>query len=129
MVAAEMLEQRGWNGHFFITTNYIGTYDFVTRNEIQDLVSRGHTIGAHSCSHPLRMAHCPWPQLVEEWSRSCSTLSNIIGAAVTEASVPGGDFSRGCCARGNHSAVRPADRSRPRLLARPSCGALRFSGG
>ena len=79
MVTAEMLEERGWSGHFFITTNYIGTYGFVTRTEIQELANRGHTIGAHSCSHPLRMARCTWQQLVEEWSRSCSTLGGIIG--------------------------------------------------
>jgi peptidoglycan/xylan/chitin deacetylase (PgdA/CDA1 family) len=93
MVAADLLEQRGWIGHFFITTNYIGRRGFLSPDEVRSLAARGHVIGAHSCSHPLRMARCPWEQLVDEWSRSCSVLSGIIGGRVDEASVPGGDFA------------------------------------
>src|SRR3954470_18219066 len=93
MVAADMLEQHGWIGRFFITTNYIGTRGFLSADEIRSLAARGHVIGAHSCSHPLRMAHCSWGQLVDEWLGSCSAISEIIGAGVTEASVPGGDFA------------------------------------
>jgi len=93
MVAADLLERRGWIGHFFITTNYIGRRGFLLPDEIRSLAARGHVIGAHSCSHPLRMARCPWEQLVDEWSRSCSVLSGIIGGRVDEASVPGGDFA------------------------------------
>ncbi|MGH9141437.1 MAG: polysaccharide deacetylase family protein [Vicinamibacterales bacterium] len=93
MTAAAMLERRGWMGHFFVTTNYIGRRGFLGEQEISDLARRGHVIGSHSCSHPLRMGHCAWPQLLEEWSRSRSILAGIIGADVCEASVPGGDFA------------------------------------
>ena len=93
MVAATLLEQRGWTGRFFITTNYIGTRGFLSADEIRSLSARGHIIGAHTCSHPLRMARCSWAQLVDEWSRSCSALSAIVGTRVEEASVPGGDFA------------------------------------
>ena len=51
------------------------------------------SIGSHSCSHPLRMGHCSWPQLLDEWSRSRAILSDIVGADVRDASVPGGDFA------------------------------------
>src|SRR3954464_6378314 len=37
MVAASLLEQRGWIGRFFITTNYIGTRGFVSADEIRAL--------------------------------------------------------------------------------------------
>ena len=93
MTAAEMLEARGFRGHVFVTANYIGTRGFLTENQIRELARRGHTIGSHSCSHPLRMGHCSWPQLLEEWSSSRSILSAIVGAEVREASVPGGDFA------------------------------------
>ena len=93
MRAAAMLEQWGRVGHFFVTTNYIGTRGFLTAGEIRDLARRGHTIGSHSCSHPLRMGHCTWPQLLDEWSRSCGALADILGAPVCDASVPGGDFA------------------------------------
>lgn len=91
--AAEALEARGFVGHFFVTANYIGTPGFLTASDICALRERGHVIGSHSCSHPLRMGHCSWAQLVDEWSRSRSILSDILGEAVTSASVPGGDFA------------------------------------
>src|SRR5262245_54918033 len=54
MVAAEALERHGFIGHIFVTTNYIGTAGFLSEFEIRDLNRRGHLIGSHSCSHPLR---------------------------------------------------------------------------
>jgi peptidoglycan/xylan/chitin deacetylase (PgdA/CDA1 family) len=93
MRAAEMLESRGLTGCFFITTDYIGTRGFVTSADVRELASRGHIVGSHSCSHPLRMAHCAWGQLVDEWTRSCRILADIVGAQIQTASVPGGDFA------------------------------------
>jgi len=93
MAAADMLEQRGRIGHFFITTNYAGTRGFLAEDQIRELAGRGHVIGSHSCSHPLRMGHCARPQLLDEWSRSRSTLCDMIGDDVCVASVPGGDFA------------------------------------
>jgi peptidoglycan/xylan/chitin deacetylase (PgdA/CDA1 family) len=93
MVAADALERRGFVGHFLITANYIGTRGFVTEHDIRELARRGHVIGSHSCSHPLRMGHCPWAQLVDEWWRSRTILTDILGSDVRIASVPGGDFT------------------------------------
>jgi len=91
--AADLLEARGRIGHFFVTTNYIGTRGFLTDGEIRELAQRGHVVGSHSCSHPLRMGHCSSSQLLDEWSRSRAILSEIVGADVDVASVPGGDFA------------------------------------
>src|SRR5205823_4330182 len=85
MAAADMLEARGRIGHFFITTNYIGTRGFLTEEQIRELAARGHVLGSHSCSHPLRMGHCSWPQLLNEWTRSRSILSGVIGVEVRDA--------------------------------------------
>jgi peptidoglycan/xylan/chitin deacetylase (PgdA/CDA1 family) len=93
MAAADLLEERQFVGHFFITTNYIGTRGFLTARDIQELARRGHSVGSHSCSHPLRMAHCAWPQLVDEWTRSRAILGEILGTEIRLASVPGGDFA------------------------------------
>src|SRR5262245_15239565 len=60
LVAADLLEARGRIGYFFITANYIGTRGFVARDDIRALARRGHVVGSHSCSHPLRMGHCSW---------------------------------------------------------------------
>jgi peptidoglycan/xylan/chitin deacetylase (PgdA/CDA1 family) len=93
LAAAEALEKRGLAGHFFVTVNYIGTRGFLTRSEIAQLRRRGHRVGSHSCSHPLRMGHCAWLQLVDEWVRSRAVLSDILGEDVHLGSVPGGDFA------------------------------------
>src|SRR4051794_336261 len=37
MAAAERLEERGRIGHFFVTTNYIGTRGFLTDAQIREL--------------------------------------------------------------------------------------------
>jgi peptidoglycan/xylan/chitin deacetylase (PgdA/CDA1 family) len=93
MRAVEALDRHGLRGHFFVTTNFIGTKGFLDETDLRELHRRGHVVGSHSCSHPLRMGHCRWPQLVDEWSRSRAVLSDLLGQAVTVASVPGGDFA------------------------------------
>jgi peptidoglycan/xylan/chitin deacetylase (PgdA/CDA1 family) len=93
-IIAEMLELRGWRGHFFVPTVFIGTAGFMKAAEIRDLHSRGHVIGSHSCSHPIRMASCSALQLRHEWNESVKVLSDILGVSVNVASVPGGYYSK-----------------------------------
>jgi peptidoglycan/xylan/chitin deacetylase (PgdA/CDA1 family) len=93
LAAADMLERHGLLGHFFVTVNYLGTPGFLAERDLRNLRERGHTIGSHSCSHPLRMGHCSWTQLLDEWTRSRAVLVDVLGGDVTTASVPGGDFS------------------------------------
>ena len=93
VVAADALERYGLRGCFLVTSNYIRTRGFLDERAIRELDRRGHTIGSHSCSHPLRLGHCSWEKLLQEWTRSREVLSNILGKAVTTASVPGGDYA------------------------------------
>lgn len=91
---APALEDRGWRGHFFITTDWIGRPEYMDRQQIRDLHQRGHVIGSHSCSHPERMAILSMDEMVREWKDSCALLSDLVGAPVRVASVPGGYHSR-----------------------------------
>src|SRR2546430_1924476 len=59
MWIADALERFGWRGHFFATAAYIDRPGFLNRTELRALRSRGHVVGSHSYSHPLRMAHLP----------------------------------------------------------------------
>jgi peptidoglycan/xylan/chitin deacetylase (PgdA/CDA1 family) len=93
MRAADLLESHHLVGHFFVTSNYLGARGFLTGRDIRELAARGHIIGSHSCSHPLRMGHCPWTQLRDEWTLSCAILGEVLGEPVDVASVPGGDFA------------------------------------
>jgi peptidoglycan/xylan/chitin deacetylase (PgdA/CDA1 family) len=91
---ADWLERVGWRAHFFITTDYIGAPAFMNRGQIRDLHRRGHVIGSHSCSHPLRFAARPMAELKREWKDSVRALSELLGEQVCTASVPGGQYSR-----------------------------------
>ncbi|NHN29385.1 polysaccharide deacetylase family protein [Paenibacillus agricola] len=90
---ADMLEEKGWRGHFFITTSHIGTEGFLSKEQIRALHARGHIIGAHSCTHPTRFSECTWDQQVHEWKASVQALSELLGESVTTASIPGGSYS------------------------------------
>jgi peptidoglycan/xylan/chitin deacetylase (PgdA/CDA1 family) len=92
--AAASLEERGWRGYFFITTDWIGREGFMDRRQIRDLHDRGHVIGSHSCSHPERMSHLSAEKLSREWKDSCVILRDILESPVTTASVAGGYYSR-----------------------------------
>jgi peptidoglycan/xylan/chitin deacetylase (PgdA/CDA1 family) len=91
---ALMLEQYGWRGYFFVTTDWIGRPGFLNTEQIRVLDQREHIIGSHSCSHPTRMAREPHEVLVTEWKESTERLATIVGHPVTVASVPGGYYSR-----------------------------------
>lgn len=91
---APELERRGWRGHFFITTDWIGRQGFMDRVQIRELHARGHVMGSHSCSHPARMSKLSRAELAKEWSQSCAILSDLLGEQTRVASVPDGYYSR-----------------------------------
>ena len=91
--AADVLERYGLRGHFFVTVNYIGTPGFLDAAGIRELQGRGHEVGSHSCSHPLRMGHLSPARLRDEWHTSRSALCDILGEDIQTASIPGGDFA------------------------------------
>jgi peptidoglycan/xylan/chitin deacetylase (PgdA/CDA1 family) len=90
---AEELARRGWRGHFFITTNRIGTDGFVDASAIAELLRMGHAIGSHSASHPARMSSLSFRELLTEWETSVAALSDLAGTKVEMASVPGGHYT------------------------------------
>lgn len=110
---APVLEANGLRGAFFITTDRIGTPGFLTSTQIVDLYRRGHSIGSHSCSHPTRMAACSASDMAHEWGDSIARLTQILGAPVTTASVPGGYFSRAVAEAAAAAGVRMLFTSEP----------------
>ncbi|MBZ5632290.1 MAG: polysaccharide deacetylase family protein [Acidobacteriia bacterium] len=110
---ADMLEERAWKGHFFVTGCRIGTSGFLDRTQIRELHRRGHIIGSHSYSHPLRMAHCSMEQLDDEWHRSALMLAEILGEPIRVASVPGGDYSRQVAVAASRAGIKLLFNSEP----------------
>lgn len=90
---ADALERRGWRGHFFVTTDLIGTPGFVRDEEVVELARRGHVVGSHSHTHPTYMGKLPRRVIDEEWRRSSDVLGELLGDRPRTASVPGGFLS------------------------------------
>jgi peptidoglycan/xylan/chitin deacetylase (PgdA/CDA1 family) len=93
-VVADKLDAFGWSGHFFVTSDRIDSPGFLSAEQIRELVRRGHVVGSHSSSHPRRISSCSRAQIDHEWSNSVRVLSDIVGAEVNVASIPGGFGSR-----------------------------------
>jgi peptidoglycan/xylan/chitin deacetylase (PgdA/CDA1 family) len=110
---ADLLEKHSWPGHFLVTTNRIGSPKFLSREQIRSLRGRGHIIGSHSVSHPVRMSDRSWETLVDEWRKSRQVLSDILGEEVTVASVPGGYFSKAVAKAASVAGIRLLFTSEP----------------
>lgn len=121
---APELEIRGWRGFFFVTTDWIGVEGYLSAEEIRELLSRGHVIGSHSCSHPERMAALPARQIAREWTESRSRLEDLTGSAILTASVPGGYFSSRVAACAAEAGFEVLFNSEPRATVAPGEGCL-----
>jgi len=52
LVAAPMLEERGWRGTFCIVTDWVGKDSMhMTWDDVRELVRRGHAVATHTKSH------------------------------------------------------------------------------
>lgn len=127
---AGILGEFGWPGHFFVTTGCIGTAGFLDAAQIRSLRDGGHVIGSHSETHPMRMSACSGAQLEREWRESVRRLEDILGEAVTMASIPGGHYSRAVAAAAAEAGIRVLFTSEPVTRTRKVDGCLligRFS--
>ncbi|MDP9346756.1 MAG: polysaccharide deacetylase family protein, partial [Actinomycetota bacterium] len=93
LAAADILERRGWAGHFLVTSSRIGTPGFLTAEQIRDLSRRGHAVGSHSHTHPTYMGKLSRREIDDEWTRSRTILTDVLGVPPALASVPGGFLS------------------------------------
>lgn len=110
---APLLEKQNWRGHFFIATDYIDTPTFLSSNEIRELRNRGHVIGSHSASHPLRFAACSKDEILREWRVSLEKLSDVLKEKVFVASIPGGLYSRQVAESASRAGIKKLFTSEP----------------
>lgn len=121
---ADLLEERGWRGHFFIPTDFVGRPGFLTREQVRELRRRGHLIGSHSCSHPMVMRACTAAELRREWRDSVTALAELLGEPVRVASVPGGYYSAAVAEAAAEAGIRTLFHSRPVAAGRLEGGCL-----
>jgi peptidoglycan/xylan/chitin deacetylase (PgdA/CDA1 family) len=121
---ADLLGERGWRGHFFVTAGQIGKKGFLNAEQIRGLKQRGHIIGSHSFSHPTRMSHCTDQELRHEWGASTKLLSDILGEQIDMASVPGGYYSRRVAEAASAAGIRVLFNSEPTTVIHTVQGCL-----
>lgn len=123
MRIADILDEKSWRGHFFVTTSMIGQRAFLCSPDIRELNARGHWIGSHSHSHRTPFNSLSPMQMRGEWNESLLILSDILGKEIVSASVPGGDISRSVLRSAADSGIKWLFTSEPRI--RPwACGPL-----
>lgn len=92
-IIAPILEEYNKKGVFCITTSYIGTFGFLSEDQIRALDANGHVIASHSHTHPRDISKLSDSDLYEEWHKSKEILENILGKRIVAASIPGGAVS------------------------------------
>ena len=89
---APMLVERGWRGHFFVTTDRIGSPGFLTPGEVRELSAHGHVIGSHGHTHRM-LTTLSQAEVADEWRRSRALLEDLLGQPLISVSVPTGAYS------------------------------------
>jgi peptidoglycan/xylan/chitin deacetylase (PgdA/CDA1 family) len=117
-IAADLLDKRGWKGHFFIVTSLIGDRTFLDAAGIRALSAAGHVIGSHSHTHPNIFRELEPARMVEEWRVSADILSHITDLPCVSASVPGGDISAQVLESADAAGLRYLFTSEPWLAPR-----------
>jgi peptidoglycan/xylan/chitin deacetylase (PgdA/CDA1 family) len=109
---APLLEQYQYTGLFFIPTASIGKPGFLAAAQIKELYKRGHIIGSHGHTHrPL--SHLPYKDILREWQDSISILKEITGQHATEASLPGGWYSKSAAKAAAEAGIKTLYTSEP----------------
>ena len=118
LTAGEELSRRGWKGHFFITTGFIGHRTFLDAREIRQLRRAGHLVGSHSHTHPDIYRDLEPDRMTVEWRQSCDILAQILGEPCLSAAVPGGDISAAVLRSAGPAGLRYLFTSEPLLTPR-----------
>jgi peptidoglycan/xylan/chitin deacetylase (PgdA/CDA1 family) len=121
---ADRLEARGWRGHCFVSTDFISHRGFLTAGQLRELDARGHVIGSHSATHPARFSALAFDEMHVEWICSRRALEDLLGHAVTVASVPGGYYSRQVAQSARDAGIERLFTSEPITTVRDVDGCL-----
>lgn len=92
-IAAPMLEKHGFRGVFFIMTITYNKKNYMTKDQIAQLVKAGHTVGLHSWDHTMAVKY----KTPEDWKKEVTEpkkkLENITGVPVEYWAYPNGVFN------------------------------------
>ncbi|HEY7095800.1 MAG TPA: polysaccharide deacetylase family protein [Terriglobales bacterium] len=111
LAAAPLLRDYGFSATFYITTGYVGTTGYLTRDQVRALAGSNCEIGCHSFTHPylpdLRDA-----DMLREIAGAKEALQQICGKSVDHFSCPGGRWSPKVAEMARESGYRSVATSR-----------------
>ena len=88
-----LLLRYGFRAEFFITTDWIGTPNHLSAEEIRGLYEAGMGIGSHGLDHRY-FDELPEREIVRQLRGSRELLAEITGGRITGFSAPGGGESK-----------------------------------
>ena len=125
-LAAPILEKYGKRGMFFVSTKYIGSQGFLSRQQVKELEKRGHIVGSHSHTHPHNMATLSTREIEMEWKESLNVLNVILGHEVHCCSIPNGYGSSAIFRSAGNLGVTEVYTSKPTTRLRKKGGVISF---
>ena len=89
LVAAPLLQEKGFNATFYITVDHLGRRGYLTEQQLRELSEGGFEIGSHSMTHRY-LDDLGQDDLEREIVESKKRLEQITGRGVAHFSCPGG---------------------------------------
>ena len=110
----ELLAEAGFAATFYILRDFIGRRGFADRQALLDAHRAGMEIGVHGCSHRA-LTSCNEDEVRHELGDCKHSLEDLLGAAVTSASAPGGEWTPAIARVAGELGLRTLATSRPGL--------------
>src|SRR5262249_11506968 len=89
LVAAPLLQERGFGATFYIVAGFVGRPGFLTGSQVRQLAESGFEIGCHSMTHPY-LTDLDEGRLGVESMEAKDRLEQLTGRPVAQFSCPGG---------------------------------------
>lgn len=94
-IVAPALEERGWNGTFYITTSYLDGGVSLSGAQVVALHENGHEIGSHGVTHrSLTNGGLTAGEVYGELTESKTLLEDLTGAPVSSYATPYGNYNQ-----------------------------------
>ena len=118
-IAFEAFLRYGYKADFFITTDWIGKKEYMTKEQLKKLDKEGMKIGSHSHTHPF-LASLQSDEIFKELKRSKDILEDILGHQIDSFSIPGGIYDKRVLDLAKEAGYRYILTSRPYLNSNES---------
>lgn len=92
-IAFPILKKYGFGAVFFVTTNWVGTKNYMTWLNLKEMAANGMSVQSHSISHSF-LSDLSFDSLCKELHESKRILEERLNTTVNSISLPGGFCSQ-----------------------------------